>query len=393
MGIVDYSESEGSDQEENSAPQEPPKPKTNPDKPAFQKVVDRSDPHKIKVSLPEKSRASAGEGGEDESERPTKRPRIAGGGLSGFNALLPAPKRPLGVAGETFSNGARSRGLGSGVNLRTGAAPGFSREPEPTLDMVEDNDSPLTGPGTKTGEDEVDARNDKPSGKAGLVKEKLVQPVKPKGKTMFKPLSVPRKPQKKKVLPPEESSSLKATNGNMPQEKKLAPKASLFSVADSSNLLIDISTQKGPYQPMVYDANNADPSLPQSSTDQDAGQEETLLPPLSNGPADPQSLSTIATDLNLSASAKRQLLGRQSHKTSSTPINLINFNTDAEYAANEAMRQAGEVVQHNAVRAIAPGKHSLKQLVSAASNQKDALEESFASGRRNKKEAGSKYGW
>jgi hypothetical protein len=32
-------------------------------------------------------------------------------------------------------------------------------------------------------------------------------------------------------------------------------------------------------------------------------------------------------------------------------------------------------------------------LVNAASSQKEALEESFAAGRRNKKEAGSKYGW
>ena len=39
------------------------------------------------------------------------------------------------------------------------------------------------------------------------------------------------------------------------------------------------------------------------------------------------------------------------------------------------------------------GKHSLQQLVNLVSNQKDALEEGFAMGRRNKKEAGAKYGW
>ena len=50
-------------------------------------------------------------------------------------------------------------------------------------------------------------------------------------------------------------------------------------------------------------------------------------------------------------------------------------------------------VQHNPVRPIAPGKHTLQQLVNVASNQREALEESFATGRRNKKEAGAKYGW
>jgi hypothetical protein len=48
---------------------------------------------------------------------------------------------------------------------------------------------------------------------------------------------------------------------------------------------------------------------------------------------------------------------------------------------------------HNPVRSIAPGKHSLKQLVNAAQSQKDALAESFAKGYQNRKEAGSKYGW
>ena len=72
---------------------------------------------------------------------------------------------------------------------------------------------------------------------------------------------------------------------------------------------------------------------------------------------------------------------------------FINFNADDQYAANEEFRAKGESVQHNPVRGIAPGKHSLKQLVNAAATQADALEEHFAQGKRNQKEAGSKYGW
>jgi hypothetical protein len=35
----------------------------------------------------------------------------------------------------------------------------------------------------------------------------------------------------------------------------------------------------------------------------------------------------------------------------------------------------------------------LRQLLNAATTQKDALEESWAAGKRNKQEAGRKYGW
>ena len=72
---------------------------------------------------------------------------------------------------------------------------------------------------------------------------------------------------------------------------------------------------------------------------------------------------------------------------------IINFNTDEEYLRNEELRAAGEQVVHNPVRAIAPGKHSLKQLVNAAQSQKEALEESFAKGKSNRAEASSRYGW
>ncbi|RMD40725.1 hypothetical protein DV735_g4402, partial [Chaetothyriales sp. CBS 134920] len=96
------------------------------------------------------------------------------------------------------------------------------------------------------------------------------------------------------------------------------------------------------------------------------------------------------------AAAKRQLFGRGSSATTTrttAAVTVTNFNTDHEYAANQELIAKGDQVVHNPVRAIAPGKHSLRQLVSAAQGQKDALEDSFAMGRRNKKEAGSKYGW
>lgn len=81
----------------------------------------------------------------------------------------------------------------------------------------------------------------------------------------------------------------------------------------------------------------------------------------------------------------------------STP-QVLTFDTNRQYRQNaEWLASATEeelaAQQHNPVRSIAPGRHSLQQLVNAVSVQKDALEETFAAGRRNKKEAGARYGW
>lgn len=57
----------------------------------------------------------------------------------------------------------------------------------------------------------------------------------------------------------------------------------------------------------------------------------------------------------------RQLIGRRGKKD---PINIVDFNVDDEYNANEARRAAGEVApERNVVRSIAPGKHSLSSLL------------------------------
>ncbi|KAK4694941.1 hypothetical protein P7C71_g2720, partial [Lecanoromycetidae sp. Uapishka_2] len=395
MALVEYSDSEGSDEEEAPAAQGASRSKTDPNKPAFQKVVDRSNPHRIKVSLPETVKNE--EKDADEAERPAKRARVGGSGLGGFNALLPAPKRAAVSSGEFLANGARKGGLGSGVNLRTGAAPGFSREPEPLITPVEDGETGITGAETAT-KSTQDGKGLVEKYKNGDLQlpAKVVEEPKLKGRTtMFKPLSVARKPQKKKAFPKDGLAGDMGIDDEISQQPKPIPKVSLFSVADidETHSTIQVGTHSR-YQPMVYSAS--EPKAGESSTelqDEENQPEEqytfTAATQSANGP--PQSLDTIASDLNLSASAKRQLLGRQ--KNNSSAINIMNFNTDEEYKQNELMRQAGEVVQHNAVRAIAPGKHSLKQLVNVASTQKDALEESFASGRRNKKEAGSKYGW
>lgn len=105
-------------------------------------------------------------------------------------------------------------------------------------------------------------------------------------------------------------------------------------------------------------------------------------------------LNGIANELNLSAAERRQLFGKRGQEADFSSAKIVEFNTDTEYAHNEKLRQQGEQVQHNALKSISgTGKNSLRSLISAASTQKEALEEHFATGYRNKKEAGNKYGW
>ncbi|MCJ1457112.1 hypothetical protein MMC28_007478 [Mycoblastus sanguinarius] len=398
MALVDYSGSEDSDQEEKASAQELLKGKATPNKPAFQKVVDRSNPHKIRVNLPEPSKTALNDT-EDDFEPPAKRVKVGSGGLNGFNSFLPAPKRPAATIGGIATGGAKRGGLGSGISLKTGATPGFSRDTariDSNLDEDEDAGHEMAADESR----HEQARDYKPPNMEDKnpMSETIQEPKKKGNSMMFKPLSVARKPQKKKAPPTSGTGEAVLQGNGATQQTKAAPNVSLFSTGDIQEKRTISSSTNGAYQPMMYQPDDPEPvSSPLASAADthsngyNFADKTTLANNSELAEQAPQSLSTIATDLNLSASARRQLLGRQKHDAST--INLVNFNTDQEYAANELLRQAGEQLQHNPVRAIAPGKHSLKQLVNAASTQRDALEEQFASGRRNKKEAGSKYGW
>lgn len=388
MALVDYSGSESSEEEKKHVVQQAKKSKATLNKPAFQKVVDRSDPHKIRVSLPEASKPTRiGE----EPERPYKRAKIGAGGISGFNGLLPAPKRAAAPNGAVSLSGSRKGGLGSGVNLRTGAAPGFSREPE--LDNSSVGDGHTEGKECMTGVGAQKIVAEPKDAAATSLTEQPIDELKPKAKsTMFKPLSVARKPQKKKAPPVVSSGTLSEAIGTT-QQQKPAPKVTLFPTGAVSERLGDGAIGGNTYEPLLYHDVTLDPSPSFLEEGSELAAKTSVLTPSNASRTDPppQSLDTIASDLKLSNSAKRQLLGRQ--KNNASAVNIVNFNTDEEYKANEDIRKSGEQVQHNAVRAIAPGKHSLKQLVNMGTAQAEALEESFASGRRNRSEAGSKYGW
>lgn len=421
MALVQYSDSEGSDVEDQppkvapaSVSKEPAATETKPSQ-KFSSLVDRGNPRKIRVALPEIKPENDGGVGEDDDGPARKRPKTgAGGGLfSGFNSILPAPKRANQPA-TTASKTATTRKV---FSLKTGAAPGFDRQAdaelrqEQALNNATDNDTDIPKPGSLSGDSK---------GEGSLLKEANY---KKQGNAMaFKPLSVARNGPKKKsaafvaakaaaknagTSKPADTTTLKApasekTVSESPTSAEPAPvqppkpKVSLFSF--SSEEKDTPSAPANGYESILYNPPGHDDAstLQDDSASLEYHDQQAASYPTPSTQQN-SSLDTIADDLNLSRAQRRQLMGRNPG-VSFANSRIVNFNTDTEYAANQEMlsKTTEEELasqQHNPVRAIAPGKHSLRQLVQAANSQKDALEDSFAAGRKNKKEAGSRYGW
>ncbi|KAK5451452.1 hypothetical protein LTS15_008217 [Exophiala xenobiotica] len=392
MSLVTYSDSEGSDDEKPQIKAAPPKPSNAPINSNF--TVNRANPRKIQVKLHDTPSNGDGDG-----EPTAKRPRVGAGAFSGFNALLPAPKRDADVK-TTPKPAARKV-----FSLKTGAEPGFSREADAEMrQFFAEQETVTDQQAVNKSLDQDDTMPSVPKKSEGVEGNgSIAQP--PKGNAfMFKPLSVARNNKKTKrkadtarpvilksadglttsssraVQPPAADGTVSA-----PAPAPAPKKISLFGMG--SDAIPELDSQLPDEEDEIVEVlDEPEPALDSFSSTSAA------VPSATSAANQGQSLDSIASDLGLSKADRRQLFGRRGD-SGGTAINVFNFNTDQEYAANEALRASGEQVQHNPVRGIAPGKHSLKQLLSAATNQADALEESFATGRKNKKEAGSKYGW
>ncbi|KAB8074469.1 mitotic checkpoint regulator, MAD2B-interacting-domain-containing protein [Aspergillus leporis] len=397
MALVSYSDSEASDSEPSSTPAPTPKPATSTAPKS--KLVDSSNPRKIRVALPDLKPENINNPNTEEDGPARKKPRIGGGGggaFSGFNSFLPAPKRNVAETNKKAGTGRKV------FSLKTGATPGFDRgldeemrneRPEMEAAGAED-DKTIPKAGSLRG-----GNNDNEGGD-GVVQMKPEE-VKLKGNPMmFKPLSVGRASAKKKKVvsktpaaaaaevkealrPVQQQISKESTPVAAPAPK---PKVSLFSLGASESATATTAPAQGEasYEPLVYTADTGVPAT--------GPEPEAQVPAVSSEPAATQTLDNIADDLNLSRSQRRHLFGRNADASNSR---ILHFNTDREYAHNQELLHETDLAaaQHNPVRSIAPGKHTLQQLVNVASSQREALEESFATGRRNKKEAGSKYGW
>ncbi|KAK9431404.1 mitotic checkpoint regulator, MAD2B-interacting-domain-containing protein [Lipomyces doorenjongii] len=109
----------------------------------------------------------------------------------------------------------------------------------------------------------------------------------------------------------------------------------------------------------------------------------------SNDPA--QNLKTIAQEIGLSDSNLQILEGR--HRKTDQPIRIVDYSVDEQYNYNQSLIASGAAQTVQPLRSIGSGKHQLRGLINSATQQREGLEEAFASGRRNKRESGAKYGF
>ncbi|KAM0334254.1 hypothetical protein ACHAQA_001276 [Verticillium albo-atrum] len=388
MALVEYSDSDS----DSEAPTQPtpapaPAPAAGPNsKKPFQKVVDRANPGKIRVNLPQTKR-------EDpvttNDEPPAKRAKTGGGGgglFAGFGSMLPAPKnaakRPSALSGGSSS----SRPV---FQLKTSAEAGFSRE-SPTTDGNEGG-SGFVLPSPKAAPQPSIPDTMKPEEEVKLVGKPM----------MFRPLSVARNKKKpaKKIPAPAPAPAPSAAGASAEAAKEAGPapppkKISLFSLDSEPEPQTEPSaaSSTGAYEPLFQTEPVANPYDPYGG---EAAPYANHPVPTTAPTSNQESLDTIANDLNLSAAERRELFGRGGMTGAQGPAatRVINFNTDREYQHNEDLRAAGQEQTHQPVRSIAPGKHNLRQLVNAVQNNRDALEESFAKGKSNRKDASSRYGW
>lgn len=412
MDLIAYSDSESDG--EAPAPTLALVPKAAP-KP-FQKVVDRSNPGRIKLNLPGAPLAPT-EKDDIDSEAPlAKKARIGGGGgFGGFNSMLPAPKKANvkePAINATSGNRGLGKGLGAGVNLRTGAEPAFKREPKMELEEYDENGNVIKKEPMK--KEDFRAMLNLPTPKSDhKTMSKPESPAPPSHTTesvpapkpaapRFVPMSVGKGKRKKPIAPRAAVVSAKdsepALASVVQAQPPRKPKVSLFGVSQEVEAPSK-DTPSGKYQLAMYGFDDEE-EVEEASVPVDVfgrqSEHHTVQHVLaSHSAAAPNELTNIASELNLSEAERRQLFGKKGRSGPDfSSAKIVEFNTDTEYAHNEQLRQQGEQVQHNPLKSISgTGKNSLRSLVNVASTQKDALEEHFAASHRNKREAGNRYGW
>lgn len=358
--LVDYSDSESDSESKSVVPTPaPPAPEPSaPAKPSFglglaallpkpksrEKGAAASDgPTKIVVNLPKVE-------DDDLDEPPSKKFKTSGVSL---NDLLPAPKN-------------------SGVPATNADAESTQEKKKKDEDRIEKDRL------AKEGWESVGDKGKKPA-----------------ASTMFVPQSVARKP----IQP---MSAFKKSSSAAPKKEVVKPKMSLFG--SGVNLVAkpkpssrsSVLAPAAEYKPIMLETTTPASKPEAYSDDEEDAVDDgpavsgTAAPYATGEMQGPQDLEAIAREAGLDESAMRQLYGR---KGRNAPVEIATFNVDAEYSQNATERALGLAEEVKPVRSIAPGRHQLQSLLNVAQSQKTALEDSFAQGKRNRREAGSRYGW
>jgi hypothetical protein len=107
------------------------------------------------------------------------------------------------------------------------------------------------------------------------------------------------------------------------------------------------------------------------------------------------SLDTLAETTGVGVSEINKFESRHNRaRRSQQPIEVVDFKVDEFYEANEELRSRGDFNNiKRPVQAVGAGRHQLSTLLRSAQQNREGLEETFSRGKRNKREAGKKYGF
>ncbi|KAK9312421.1 mitotic checkpoint regulator, MAD2B-interacting-domain-containing protein [Lipomyces starkeyi] len=168
----------------------------------------------------------------------------------------------------------------------------------------------------------------------------------------------------------------------------------LVDESDKKSQRSPVANVSGPYKPlMLPDLSELDAETVIEAEQTFNGQvADTSSFPVKTASDDPaQDLKTIAKEVGLSDSNLQILEGR--HRKTDQPIRIVDYSVDEQYSYNQSLIASGAAQTVQPLRSIGSGKHQLRGLINSATQQREGLEEAFASGRRNKRESGAKYGF
>lgn len=163
------------------------------------------------------------------------------------------------------------------------------------------------------------------------------------------------------------------------QAKPKSQLPSLFTMsASQGNAMVGPAAapeSERPYEPIMLER-----AEPESEDDEDQPQAPIQAPD--------QDTSTPSPSIDLSAHER----GRHAAPGSSVPV--VDFSVSDFYASNLALKAQGALAENKRpVQAVGGGRHQLSSLLRSAQTNQEGLAQMHAEHRKNKREAGSKYGF
>ncbi|TFY72654.1 hypothetical protein EVG20_g322 [Dentipellis fragilis] len=318
----------------------------------------------------------------EDTRPPAKKPRLEPAGLSSLFSMLPAPKQknPLPSAPERVLGSGKGRGLVFNASR--------SRPVEPSTTVEDDTD----------GADAVD--NDEKPEPPTTSSLPFLPPSLGKGRSNISLEDGPRAAQKPKAAPPPSS----------------APSADFFSLGERSSTPGSSSTPSSSSninRPTVSSAPKVDDFVPPEPTPNDPYPGYYMLPSGNWAAYDTSYYQKFYSkwkadyDAQVRALEKKAQKGFEGAEDGDTQeVNAMREMEKAKYEIQEREEKKA-LTQGAGATAAAPkmnvqgaklgnrarSRHQLTTLLTEAYQNREALEQRIADGRRNRKEAGNKYGF